>query len=65
MIQERVVRDAEATRITGLGRTRRYELARLGKFPQKIKLSDRASGYRLSELMAWLESRPRSNEAAQ
>lgn len=54
-MQERIIRDPEATEITGLSRTRRYELAKLGQFPQKVKLAERASGYRLSELNAWLE----------
>lgn len=63
-MQERIIRDPEATQITGLSRTRRHELAKLGQFPTKVKLSERASGYRLSELMSWLESRPRSGEAA-
>jgi len=62
-MQERIVRDPEATEITGLSRTRRYELARLGQFPEKFKISERASGYRLSELMQWLDSRPRSSAA--
>ena len=64
MNTDRIVREPEATRISGLGRTRRHELAKEGKFPKKVKISDRASGYRLSELMAWLESRPRTGEAA-
>jgi len=60
---DRIVRDPEATAITGLSRSRRHELAKLGQFPEKVKLSERASGYRLSELTAWLESRPRSGAA--
>lgn len=64
MTEDRIVREPEAKRITGLGKTRRHELAKLGQFPQKVKISERASGYRLSELMAWLDSRPRSGEAS-
>lgn len=58
MTDDRIVRDPEATQITGLSKSRRYELAKIGQFPQKVKLSDRASGYRHSDLMRWLESRP-------
>jgi predicted DNA-binding transcriptional regulator AlpA len=60
---DRIVREPEATTITGLSRVRRYELAKDGLFPRKFKLSERASGYKLSELMEWLESRPRSGTA--
>lgn len=62
-MQDRIVRDPEATEITGLSRSRRHELAKAGEFPAKVKLSERASGYRLSELMVWIESRPRSGDA--
>lgn len=55
---DRVVREAEVRQITGLSRTRRFELMREGRFPRKIKLSDRASGWRLSEVESWLASRP-------
>ena len=58
---DRIVREPESTQVTGLSRSRRYELAKAGLFPKKIRLSDRASGYRLSELEAWLESRPRTD----
>lgn len=58
MTQDRIVRDPEATTITGLSRSRRHELSKLGQFPHKVKLSERASGYKLSELQQWLQSRP-------
>jgi prophage regulatory protein len=64
MTEDRIVRDAEATTISGLSRTRRHELAKLGKFPKKVKLSERASGYRHSDLMRWLETRPPASSAA-
>jgi len=63
-MQERIIRDREATQITGLSRSRRHELAKAGRFPAKVKLSERASGYRLSALMDWIESRPSTGEAA-
>jgi prophage regulatory protein len=64
MHEDRIVRDPEATRISGLSRSRRHELTKLGRFPSKVKLSDRASGYRLSELMKWLDERPRDSAVA-
>lgn len=53
----RIVRLPEAVNITGLGRGSIYRLMKLGKFPRQIKLSERAIGWRESDLAAWLESR--------
>ena len=61
-MQDRIVREPEALAITGLSRTRRWELEQSGKFPRRVKLSERASGYLHSELMVWVESRPRAAE---
>lgn len=43
--------------LTGLHRTRRNELIARGEFPKPIKLSDRAVGFLLSEIIQWQESR--------
>jgi prophage regulatory protein len=56
---DQVVRPRNITKITGLSRT---QIWRLGKdpdsgFPKKIQLSTAAVGWRLSEIIAWLESR--------
>ncbi|AWB68464.1 transcriptional regulator [Saccharobesus litoralis] len=59
---DRFVREAECKTITGLSRTRRWELEQVGKFPKRIKLGERAVAWRLSDLMNWIEER--SNEAA-
>lgn len=47
--------------LTGLSRSTIYRLIADGKFPKPIKLGERASGWRQSELEVWLESRPTSN----
>lgn len=54
---ERFVREAECKQITGLSRTRRWELERKGLFPKRIKLSERAIAWRLSDLHSWIEER--------
>jgi len=43
--------------LTGLSRTSIYRLAQEGKFPKPIKLGERASGWRQSEINAWMEER--------
>jgi prophage regulatory protein len=57
----RFVREAECKQITGLSRTRRWELEREGKFPKRIKLSERAVAWRLSDLMGWMEELSNAN----
>lgn len=42
---------------SGLKRDSIYRLAREGKFPRPIKLSERASGWFEDEIDAWLEKR--------
>ncbi len=54
---DRIVREAECRQITGLSRTRRYQLEQRGKFPRRVQLSERATGWRLSEIRGWLASR--------
>lgn len=54
---DRLIREPECRTLTGLSRTRRYELEQEGRFPRRRKISDRASGWLLSEVRAWVESR--------
>ncbi|NQY87197.1 MAG: AlpA family phage regulatory protein [Colwellia sp.] len=58
---DRFVREAECKLITGISRTRRWELEKEGKFPKRIKLSERAVAWRLSSLMQWMEERCNGN----
>ena len=57
-IEDRIIREPECAAITGLSRTRRWELEHSGDFPRRKKLSERASGYLLSEIQAWIRARP-------
>ena len=47
--------DAKAR--TGLSRSTIYKLEAEGKFPKRIKLGERAVGWRTSDIDAWIESR--------
>ena len=53
--QERIVREKEVAAITGLPRATRWRLERAGRFPAKLQLTDTAVGWRLSQVMAWVE----------
>jgi prophage regulatory protein len=44
-------------RMVGLGRTQIYNLAKVGKFPKPIKLSERCSAWIASEIEDWIKSR--------
>lgn len=50
----------EVKRITGLSRSSIYRLEALGNFPRRVKLSERASAWKASEVVQWLAARPRA-----
>ena len=54
----RLIRLPEVRRMTGLSRTRIYELEREGRFPRRRKLSDRACAWELQQIVDWIRSRP-------
>jgi len=58
------VREAQAVQITGMSRTTRWRLEKVGEFPLRYQISPGLTAYRLSEIMEWLESRPLEKLAA-
>ncbi len=54
---ERIVREQERRKITGLSRSQALRLEREGHFPQRRKLGKNAVGWLESELQAWVTSR--------
>ena len=57
------LRDVE--RITGLSKSSVYRLEARSEFPIRVKLFTRASAWKASEVLAWLEARPRAARAGQ
>ena len=57
----RILRRPEVQAATGLGRSRIDDLERQGRFPKRIRISDRATGWRSDEIQDWIESRPRAD----
>ena len=55
--QTRVVRMRELTKLTGLARSRIYQLQAEGQFPKSIKLSERSVGWIEIEVLTWIEER--------
>ena len=54
---DRILRDADVRERTGLSRTTRWRLNRRGKFPAAVPLTERAIGWRESEIAAWIDAR--------
>ena len=55
-VQDRIVRPAEASIICARSISSMWRDERAGKFPSKIRLGQNAVGYKLSELLAWIDS---------
>lgn len=64
MADIRMLRVTDVTAITGLSRTRIYELEHLDQFPRRRKLSARAVAWRSDEIAAWIDSRAHARSAA-
>jgi prophage regulatory protein len=54
---ERALRLRQVTQLTGLGRSMIYQMQAEGRFPQRIKLGERAVGWLESEVRDWLATR--------
>jgi len=64
---EQFIRMRELLQRVGLSRSTVYRLTDAGRFPSPIKLSERASAWRLREVEAWAAERinaSRTSEAA-
>ena len=57
MQRDRILRETEVRRVTGLSRTTRWRLACSGKFPKPVNLTDHAVGWKESEIQLWIERR--------
>lgn len=56
--RDRILRLAELELTVGLRRSRIADLIKRGDFPKPRQLSDRAIGWRESDVLAWVASRP-------
>jgi len=54
---ERALRLRQVCQLTGLGRSMIYQMQAEGRFPQRIKLGERAVGWLESEVREWLATR--------
>ena len=61
---DRFLREPEVKRITGLGRTTRWRLERVGKFPRRRKISHNAVAWLASEVDTWMAEQEQVDVAA-
>lgn len=57
---DKILRPEVVDDLTGLSASTRYRLEARNEFPKRIRLSENSVGYRLSEVRAWIDSRPRA-----
>ena len=57
---DRVIREGECRKLTGVCRTTRYMMERDGKFPARRQLGGRSVGWVLSEVMEWVNRQPKA-----
>lgn len=56
MPEEAFLRLPQVKRLAGIGRSSVYALIGQGRFPKPVKLTSRASGWRVGEIRRWLNS---------
>jgi prophage regulatory protein len=52
-----ILREAEVKTLTGLSRTTRWRLIKKLAFPPPVSITDRAIGWKASEIETWLSAR--------
>ena len=54
----RLIRLPEVLWLTGLSRSTLYKMVSGGRFPRQVEMGDKARGWRLRDVVLWIESRP-------
>ena len=62
-IPETLLRRPEVSRRTGISPNRIDELERVGRFPRRVRISDRAVGWVSSEIDAFIRERIEARDA--
>lgn len=60
----RILRKPEVLKFIGLSAPTLWRLQRKGLFPQPVRLTNRAVGWKEEEVMEWVENRPRTGEGS-
>ncbi|API85847.1 helix-turn-helix transcriptional regulator [Francisella uliginis] len=62
-LDKKIIRVKQVSELTGLSRTSIYRLSSFGQFPKSIKLSAYTTGWLVSEVEAWLDSKIQARDA--
>ena len=54
---DQILRGPAVQAMTGLSRSTIYRLELNGQFPKRLKLGERACGWKMSDIQRWIESR--------
>ena len=57
-----IIKLPDVVKISSLSSASIYRLVKQGKFPKQIKLSERSSGWLLSEVNDWLDSKVQTRD---
>lgn len=60
-VPERLLRRPDVCEMTTLPSSSLTDLINKGDFPAPLKISERSSAWKLSEILAWIESRNRAS----
>ena len=60
---DRIVREPECRRLTGLSRTTRWRLEREGQFPRRRQISPNAVGWLASDVQSWIDDRAAASDS--
>ncbi len=61
MLVDRYVRIKELSNMLGIGKSTIYRSVKDGKFPKQIKLTERTSVWKLSEINDWIDERRKAS----
>ena len=57
-INEPIINEQQRRFITSVSRAHAFQLERQGLFPKHLKLDNNTNGWKLTENLAWVRSRP-------
>ncbi|MXR70990.1 AlpA family phage regulatory protein [Shewanella sp. JBTF-M18] len=57
-LRDPIIKEKQREFLTSVSRAHAFQLERLGQFPKHIQLSPNAIGWKLSEVLTWIRSRP-------
>lgn len=60
---EKIIREAECLKITGLSRPTRWRLEKADQFPKRCQISPHIVGWLSSEIEEWMKSRLKADQS--